>query len=133
MKNEILGAVFLFGLSVTVAAPAGTLDGLLADYRSQGAGPFDAGAGKDLWERSFPSDSGGQRACTTCHADDPRQPGRHALTRKPIEPLAPSVNPQRLTDRRQIEKWLGRNCKWTLGRACTAQEKGDVLVFLQGR
>jgi hypothetical protein len=45
--------------------------------------------------------------------------------------MAPSVNPQRLTDARKIEKWFKRNCEWTWGRACTIQEKGDILRFLQ--
>ena len=44
--------------------------------------------------------------------------------------MAPSVNPKRLTDRSKIEKWFKRNCKWTLGRECTPQEKGDILTFL---
>ncbi|HCS12500.1 MAG TPA: hypothetical protein DIW28_01710, partial [Zetaproteobacteria bacterium] len=44
---------------------------------------------------------------------------------KRIEPMAPSVNPERLTDPAKIEKWFGRNCEWTIGRDCTAQEKAD--------
>jgi hypothetical protein len=52
-------------------------------------------------------------------------------TGKRIEPMAVSVNPQRLGDMAKIEKWFRRNCKWTLGRACTAQEKGDLLSFLR--
>jgi hypothetical protein len=43
------------------------------------------------------------------------------------------VNPRRLTERRQIEKWLGRNCKWTLGRDCAPQEKGDLLSFIRSQ
>jgi hypothetical protein len=70
------------------------------------------------------------RACTSCHSNDLTQPGRHATTGKAIEPLAPSVNAKRLTERRRIEKWFKRNCKWTLGRECTPQEKGDLLSFM---
>ena len=55
----------------------------------------------------------------------------HPQTGKPIKPLAPSANPQRLTDLREINKWLLRNCKWTLGRECSAQEKGDFLTWLR--
>jgi len=47
-----------------------------------------------------------------------------------IDPMALSVNPERYTDPDKIEKWFLRNCKWTLGRECTAQEKGDVLTYL---
>lgn len=46
--------------------------------------------------------------------------------------MATSVNPQRLTDSAKIEKWFARNCKFTLGRECSAQEKGNMLVWLGG-
>ncbi|HEY5789135.1 MAG TPA: DUF1924 domain-containing protein, partial [Gammaproteobacteria bacterium] len=62
---------------------------------------------------------------------DLRSAGRHLRTRKPIEPLAPSANPRRLTDTAEIEKWFRRNCDWTVGRECTAQEKGDLLAWLR--
>ena len=68
----------------------------------------------------------GERSCTTCHGTDQAKPGRHQRTGKVIESMAPSVNPQRLTDVAKIEKWFVRNCKWTLGRECSAQEKGDA-------
>ncbi|MEG7525318.1 MAG: DUF1924 domain-containing protein [Chromatiales bacterium] len=55
---------------------------------------------------------------------------QHIRTGKVIEPLAPSVNPKRFTDQRKVEKWFIRNCKWTLGRECSSQEKGDLLVYL---
>ncbi|HEX5636129.1 MAG TPA: DUF1924 domain-containing protein, partial [Gammaproteobacteria bacterium] len=71
--------------------------------------------------------------CASCHKQDLRQTGSHIRTRKPIEPMAPSANPQRLTDIKQIEKWFLRNCKGTWGRECTAQEKGDFLVYIQSQ
>jgi hypothetical protein len=67
----------------------------------------------------------------TCHGRDLTQPGRQANTGKVIEPLAPSVNPQRLTDPAKIEKWLTRNCRWTLGRECTANEKADFIAYIK--
>jgi Domain of unknown function (DUF1924) len=51
---------------------------------------------------------------------------------KVVEPLAPSANPDRLTDRRDVEKWFKRNCKQVLGRECTAVEKGHFITFLLG-
>ena len=125
--------LFLAGLLAAGTAQAATVDDLLSAYQAQGAGPFAPATGAALWRQEFPSQDGAPRACTRCHGDDPKQPGRHAVTGKPIEPLAPSAKPARLSDRREIEKWLRRNCKWTLGRECTAQEKGDLLVFLRGR
>ncbi len=116
------------------AAAAGAVDGLLAEYRSAGAGEFDAGRGKTLWQREATDARTGQaRACTTCHSRNLTLAGKHARTGKKIDPMAPSVNPNRLTERKKIEKWFRRNCKWTLGRECTAQEKGDVLTYLSGQ
>ena len=95
---------------------------------------FSVAEGEGLWNRTFVDGGTGQeRSCALCHTSDPRQGGKHAKTGKPIEPMAPSVNPERLTDNRKIAKWFKRNCKWTLGRECTTQEQGDVLAFLRSR
>jgi hypothetical protein len=47
-----------------------------------------------------------------------------------IEPMATIANPQRFTDSAKVEKWFGRNCKDVLERVCTAQEKGDYILYL---
>ena len=47
-----------------------------------------------------------------------------------IRALAPAANAQRFTDAAKVEKWFKRNCNEVLERACTAQEKGDVLAYL---
>ena len=67
------------------------------------------------------------------HSADLTSTGKHVRTGKKIKPLAPSVNPKRLTDTKKIEKWFKRNCKWTLGRECTPQEKGNVLAFIKSK
>jgi hypothetical protein len=131
MKTANLSHWILCTVLTAGGAQADAVDELLAEYRGQGAGPFSAAAGDALWEREFTAADGSTRACTRCHTPDPRQPGRHAITGKAIEPLAPSANTKRLTGRRQVEKWLKRNCKWTLGRTCSPQEKGDLLTFLR--
>jgi len=132
MNRSILTSLVLSGLlAASGPARSDVVDDLLAEYREQGAGDFSAASGEALWLREFPSKDGSKRACTSCHTTDPRKPGRHAKTGKAIEPMAPSVNAKRLTERRQVEKWFKRNCKWTLGRECTAQEKGDLLAFLR--
>ncbi len=123
-------------ITATLAAPAvqagDVSTALQADYRSQGAGPFDASAGRDLWTRTFPG-AEGKRSCAGCHGTDLRQSGKHVRTGKAIEPMAPSVNAKRLSDTAKVEKWFTRNCKWTMGRACTPQEKGDVLSFMRAQ
>jgi hypothetical protein len=110
---------------------ASAVDALLDEYRGQGAGTFSAEAGRAFWNQAFtPPNAAEPRRCASCHTADPGKPGKHLRTGKPIEPLAPSVNPKSLGDAREIEKWLKRNCEWTVGRTCTVQEKGDVLMFL---
>lgn len=103
---------------------------LLQDYRSQTTQPFAAEAGRQLWIQTFSDEKGRKRSCSTCHTDNPRQSGKHSRTGKKIEPLAPSINKESLSKTGNIQKWLKRNCKWTLGRECDAQEKGDVLTYL---
>lgn len=120
----------LAGLLLAGMAHAAGSD-LLQGYRDAGAGPFVPAAGRSVWTQEHPSPQGGAaRSCSTCHGNDPRQAGRHAETGKPIEPMAPAVNAGRLTDPAKVEKWFRRNCRWTLGRECTAQEKGDFIQYL---
>jgi hypothetical protein len=107
---------------------------MLKQYEKQGASAFSASTAQALWTRDFPdAKSGEKRRCSQCHTEDLRRTGKHAVTGKVIEPLAPSANPKRLTDPEHIEKWFLRNCKWTMGRECTAQEKGDFLAMIRTR
>ncbi len=118
-------AGFVLTLSLPVRA-ADAVDELLARYQAEGAQSIDAARGERLWMQQH-----GDRSCTSCHGKDLTKPGKHQRTGKTIEPMAPSVNPERLTDVRKIEKWFLRNCKWTLGRECSAQEKADILAWLR--
>lgn len=131
MRRLSLIPALLLGLSVGMAARAATVDDLLNEYRASGAGAFSADRGRELWQREYRGEAGDPRACTSCHGADLTRSGRHVKTHKAIDPLAPSAQPQQLTDRKEIEKWFKRNCDWTLGRECTAQEKGDVLTYLR--
>jgi len=126
--NLVLSAVALVVASVVQATD---LDGLLQRYAAESERPFDARTGAANWRREVVSTSAGPpRSCASCHGSTLAREGRHLRTRKRIAPLSPSVNPERLTDAVKIEKWLRRNCKWTWGRECTAQEKGDFLLFI---
>jgi hypothetical protein len=92
----------------------------------------DPQAGQAGWIKEYAQTDGSPaRSCVTCHGQDLTKPGRHAKTGKTIEPMAPSVNPQRLTDEAKVEKWLKRNCTWTLGRECTANEKADFIAYIK--
>jgi hypothetical protein len=118
--------------AVAPQALAGTVDERLAAYRAEGAADFSAERGKEMWFRGF-TQAGGEspRSCTSCHGNNARVSGKHASTGKSIKPMAVSINPERLGDAAKIEKWFKRNCKWTLERECTAQEKGDFLSYLR--
>jgi len=132
MKTPYLIFVLLISTPVnSVLADNTTIDILLQAYASQGATGVNAEQGKYLWQKTYQGDSEfAERSCATCHTEDLTVPGKHIKTNKLIEPMAPSVNPQRLTDQKKIEKWFKRNCKWTMGRECTVQEKADFLLYL---
>ncbi|MBK1693911.1 hypothetical protein CKO09_04045 [Chromatium weissei] len=92
----------------------------------------DPAAGKAAWNAEHAQTDGSPaRSCVTCHGQNLTQAGRHVKTGKAIEPMAPSVNAQRLTDSEKIEKWLLRNCKWTIGRECDANEKADFISYIK--
>ncbi len=81
-------------------------------------------------QRFFTTLHGREWSCSSCHTSNPAGTGKHAVTRKAIEPLAPAANTARFTREAKVEKWFKRNCNDVLGRACSAQEKGDVLAYL---
>ncbi len=124
--------ILLAGALLLPALSHGGGEELLARYSAAGAGPFDAERGRQAWLAEVTSGKGDARSCSSCHGSDPKQAGRHLRTRKAIKPMAPSVEPARLSDPKKIEKWFLRNCKWTWGRTCSAQEKGDILTYLNG-
>jgi hypothetical protein len=125
MVSKVLLVTVLALLPATVTATSDTAQTMLRELMLETGEPFSARAGHKTWHQDI-----GGRSCTSCHSDSVFVQGRHERTGKVIEPMAPSVNPDRLTDRKKIKKWLLRNCKWTFGRECTAQEKGDILLWL---
>lgn len=132
MKRRI--SIILLLLFTSSAYAADGVEQALQDYKKQGAGPFSRQAGERFWLSVHAAkDKGPGRSCADCHGSDLKQSGKHVRTGKPIRPMAPAVNAERLTDQKKMEKWFKRNCKWTLGRECTPQEKGDVLLFIQGQ
>ena len=132
----MLAAALLFALVAPQvrAADDGVIAALLKGYESQGGSKFAAARAEAMWTQIFvDAKSGQKRRCSNCHTEDLRRQGKHAVTGKLIDPLAASANPKRLTDPEHIEKWFLRNCKWTLGRECTVQEKGDFLVMIRSK
>jgi len=125
----IAGLILLF---TQLASASQAVDAMLKVYSDAGAGPFSAEAGQRMWtEKHRHNKTPMERSCSSCHTSNLGDSGKHAKTQKVIKPMTPGVNAKRLTDTKKIEKWFMRNCKWTLGRECSAQEKGDFLLYIQ--
>ena len=127
-KHGALVALLIFAGAAAAEVPPDYLRSLDAAARAgtPGFAGFSAARG-GAW---FASRHGTDWSCATCHTASPLADGRHATTGRPIAPLAPAANPQRLTDAAKMEKWFKRNCNDVLGRACTPAEKGDVIAWL---
>lgn len=127
----VLVFVTVTGL-MSMSASAQTADDTLAAIKSEAKTStpafqgFSAGAG----ERFFKQTHGNEWSCSSCHTENPAASGKHSKTGKTIRALAPAANAERFTDMARVEKWFKRNCNDVLGRACTPQEKGDVLAYL---
>ena len=127
-----ISALVLVAIGTNTTIAANVTDQLLQEYQQAGAQSFSSKAGQMAWDKTrIDPKSGKARSCASCHTSNLQKPSKHVRTGKAIKPLAPSANPERLTDRKHVEKWLKRNCKWVFGRECTPQEKGDFLSYIQ--
>ena len=124
----LAGTLVLLAWPAAAGTPADQQARFDAELRAGGsaAGAFSAQRG----EAFFKSTHGSEWSCSSCHTGNPLAAGKHARTGRSIAPLAPAANPERFTDSGVVDKWFRRNCNDVLGRACTAQEKGDVLQYL---
>lgn len=113
------------------ATPAATLQ---ARYAAQATREDRAygGASSERGRRFFQAKHGSDWSCASCHTPDPTATGKHAVTGRRLQPLAPSANPARFADAAKTEKWFRRNCRDVLDRECTAAEKADVIAWLDG-
>ena len=124
MKKIMLGLLLTVAMTPAMANnPA--VDAILQSYRQLGVVSFDAQAGQQLWQEDFDG-----RSCGSCHGQDLTQAGKHVKTKKTLNPMALSVNTNRFNKQKKMAKWFKRNCKWTLGRECSPQEKGNILTWL---
>jgi hypothetical protein len=102
MSNSVtttfLIATGLVTASYVVADDA--IDALLSEYRAGGAGDFSAQRAQSMLTEV--RGKGHAQGCTACHTRDLTKPGKHIRTGKPIDALAPPVNPRRLTDSARI-------------------------------
>ncbi|MDD5295916.1 MAG: DUF1924 domain-containing protein [Rhodocyclaceae bacterium] len=126
--------IVLLSLTVALPALAETPAQLLNGYVTEAAKAQpgfapSAERGRQFYvERRSTSDK--MPSCSTCHTDEPVAAGKHVITNKRIEPIAPIAGSKRFTEPAKTEKWFHRNCKEVVGRDCTAGEKADLLRFL---
>ncbi len=126
MKTRFKSGLLLVSFAALTQVNAGQYpQKKIEAYQQQGVSQIEAKRGKQLW---YSKTDG--RSCTSCHGDNLANKGKHVKTKKVIEPMAFSVNSERYRSDRKIEKWFLRNCKWTLGRECSIQEKADILSWL---
>ena len=126
--------ITLFLLPILAFSSDTSVSSVLIKYQQQGAKNINAENGRLLWQKKYISNNKPfERSCTTCHGKDIQSPGKHVRSGKEIEPMSKKINPSRLTDKNKIAKWFKRNCKWTMGRECTAQEKADIVAFISNR
>ena len=128
MTRRLLPAVFALALSAQgfAGTPTDLLASLVADSARDGV-PISPSASRG---EAFFKTRRAEWSCSSCHTADPRQEGRHAVTGKPIRPMAPATEPTRLTDRAKTDKWFHRNCRDVVGRPCTLAEQADVVAYL---
>jgi hypothetical protein len=137
-KLTVIALAAALALSFSGTSIAGPREEQLDKYASaaKAANPsnpafsgFSAARGKTLHTQAFAGGKADTPACTSCHGNDTRGPGRNTAG-KAIEPMALSASPARYTDPAKVEKWFKRNCNEVLGRECTPLEKGDWLSFM---
>lgn len=120
--------VLFTAVMLTTSVQAETQADILAQLVRESGQAGSPAKGEQLYRQRFAQ--GGAESCISCHTEDPRKPGQHVRTHKPIEPLAPVAAPKRFTDRAKVEKWFRRNCKEVMGRECTAPEKADFVAYM---
>lgn len=91
---------------------------------------FDYKSGEEIFTSTHIGKRGKPIACTSCHTTDLKQKGENINTGKTIAPLSPLANPKSMVKVKNVKKWLKRNFKDVYNRVGTAQEKGDVIVYI---
>jgi hypothetical protein len=131
-KPRIFSALAFVSLALLPGlAPAEIANDFLQQYAAAARqAPGFSGFSSQRGESFFRATHGREWSCASCHTQNPAASGRHAKTDKSIAPLAPAANAERFTRPDKVDKWFKRNCNDVVGRACSAQEKGDVLTYL---
>ncbi|MDB4257495.1 DUF1924 domain-containing protein, partial [Arcobacteraceae bacterium] len=89
--------------------------------------------GEKIFTTSHIGEKGEKISSTSCDSIDLSATGKNYFTNKEIKPLSPRANPSRLIDLKDVKKWLRRNFKDVYNREGTAQEKDDLLYYINSK
>lgn len=134
LASSLLCAVCAFGLELNAEMKA-YIDELKKEVKEQNPSfvDFSAKNGEILFKTENIGKENKKLSCVSCHGSDLRQKAQNIFTGKDIDPLAPSVNKARLSDAKEVKKWLKRNFKDVFLREGTAEQKGDVLYYIMSK
>ena len=134
LASSLLCAVCAFGLELNAEMKA-YIDELKKEAKEQNPSfvDFSAKNGEILFKTENIGKENKKLSCVSCHGSDLRQKAQNIFTGKDIDPLAPSVNKTRLSDAKEVKKWLKRNFKDVFLREGTAEQKGDVLYYIMSK
>ncbi|OCR86543.1 cytochrome C protein [Campylobacter fetus subsp. testudinum] len=91
---------------------------------------FNAARGEVIFKTKNIGKDNQLLSCESCHGSDLTKSANNVFTNKTLEPLSPNANSSRLTDVKDVQKWLKRNFKDVYQREGTPLEKGDVLYYI---
>ena len=134
LASSLLCAVCAFGLELNAEMKA-YIDELKKEAKEQNPSfvDFSAKNGEILFKTENIGKENKKLSCVSCHGSDLRQKAQNIFTGKEIDPLAPSVNKARLSDAKEVKKWLKRNFKDVFLREGTAEQTGDVLYYIMSK
>lgn len=134
LASSLLCAVCAFGFELNAEMKA-YIDELKKEAKEQNPSfvDFSAKNGEILFKTENIGKENKKLSCVSCHGSDLRQKAQNIFTGKDIDPLAPSVNKARLSDVKEVKKWLKRNFKDVFLREGTAEQKGDVLYYIMSK
>ena len=134
LASSLLCAVCAFGFELNAEMKA-YIDELKKEAKAQNPSfvDFSAKNGEILFKTENIGKENKKLSCVSCHGSDLRQKAQNIFTGKDIDPLAPSVNKARLSDAKEVKKWLKRNFKDVFLREGTAEQKGDVLYYIMSK
>lgn len=134
LASTVLCAVCAFGLELNAEMKA-YIDELKKEAKELNPSfvDFSAKNGEILFKTENIGKENKKLSCVSCHGSDFSQKAQNVFTGKDIDPLAPSVNKTRLSEVKEVKKWLKRNFKDVFLREGSAEQKGDVLYYIMSK